>query len=83
MALDRVKMLNAQLQNILDQVQAEVRGRVRDGELRQQSNGDYAGMQQYLAYTQQNIARSEAENAGKPSWGLPPDQKLDARGTRA
>lgn len=65
-SLDHLKFLNAQIKILLDEAKMVARELTRDGELRQQSNADYSGLEQYMNYTQQNVARSELENVAMP-----------------
>lgn len=66
-SLDHLKQLNAQIKILLDEAKMVARELTRDGELRQQSNADYSGMEQYMKYAQQNVAQSEVENERGPS----------------
>jgi len=54
--------LNTQIKILLDQAKIVAQELTRRGELRQQSNADYSGMEEYMKYTQGNIARRELEN---------------------
>jgi hypothetical protein len=67
-SLDHLKFLNARIKILLDEAKMVARELTRDGELRQQSNADYSGLEQYMNYTQQNVAMPRVFYATEEGW---------------